>query len=74
MYNAEIKQKYLDESIDRNANLNVLGIEGSILINDDIELYEDNIEGKRFNYSIKIRDKNNNLLFEGSSSRNLIIK
>ena len=65
---------YVVKHNESTANLNVLGIEGSILINDDIELYEDNIEGKRFNYSIKIRDKNNNLLFEGSSSRNLIIK
>ncbi|MDU5107372.1 type II secretion system protein [Clostridium sp.] len=65
---------YVVKHNESTANLNVIGIEGSILINDDIDLYEDNIEGKRFNYTIKIEDKNNNLLFKGSSSRNLIIK
>lgn len=49
MYNAEIKQKYLDESIDRNANLNVLGVRAF----NQIEEYEQELDKDCCNFTIK---------------------
>ena len=54
--------------------VNVFATEGSVFINDEIDLYEENIDGKKFNYSIKVRDKKNKLIFEGNSSSNLNLK
>ena len=49
MYNTEIKQKYLDESIDRNANLNVLGVRAF----NQIEEYERELDKDCCNFTIK---------------------
>lgn len=54
--------------------VNVFATEGSVFINDEIDLYEENIEGKKFNYSIKVKDQKNKVIFEGSSSSNLNLK
>lgn len=65
---------YVVKDNESTGKVNVFATEGSVFINDEIDLYEKNIEEKRFNYSVKVKDKNDEVIFEGASSSNLIIK
>jgi len=65
---------YVVKDKDSTGKVNVFATEGSVFINDEIDLYEENIEGKKFNYSIKVKDKKDKLIFEGNSSSNLNLK
>lgn len=78
--NIEIKNKtdktftiYVVKHNESTGKVNIFCSEGSIFINDEIDLLEKNIDGKRFDYSIKVKSKDE-VIFEGSSSRNLIIR
>ena len=48
MYNAEIKQKYIDESVERNASLNVLGVRAF----NQVESYEKELEKDCSNFTV----------------------
>lgn len=69
----EIKSIYVIKNNKATGSAEVLIGNGRIILNKEMKLFEDNIEGSKFIHLVKVK-KSEEILFEGSVSSNLIVR